>query len=85
MIVEVRRYFIGLVGFAFVMCWATAGLLAAVGGLAVCAGIVWGPEVVAGSGRSRRRRPARVRPLAQERPAGYDLVPDDPSLVVELV
>ena len=84
MVTEVRRYFIGLTAFAFVMCWATAGLLAAVGGLALCVAIVAGPEVAARRRSSRRPRPVRVRPLAAERSDAHDLVPDDPSLVIEL-
>lgn len=84
MVEEVRRYFIGLTGFAFVMCWAVAGFLAAAGALALCAAVVWGPPALAHRRRSRRPRPARVRPLAEERRSGHDLVPDEPSLVVEL-
>lgn len=81
---EVRRYFIGLTGFAFVMCWATSGLLVALAALAVCVGIVSGPEIASRRRRPSRPRPVRVRPLASERGAGHDLVPDDPSLVIEL-
>lgn len=84
MVAEVRRYFIGLTAFAFVMCWATAGPLAAVAALGLCAGIVWGPDVAARRRRTRRPRPVRARPLAGERRSGHSLVPDDPSLVIEL-
>lgn len=85
MVEEVRRYFIGLTGFAFVMCWATAGLLVALGALAVCLVIVLGPEISAHRRRARRPRTVRARPLVEERAGPHPLVPDDPSLVLELV
>lgn len=85
MVADVRRYFIGLTGFAFVMCWATAGLLVAIGALAVCLVIVLGPEASARRRRARRPRAVRARPLVEERHGEHQLVPDDPSLVIELV
>jgi hypothetical protein len=82
---QVRRYFVGLVGFGFVACVAAIGVTAAIAALAACGLIVVGPELL------RRRRPVtarrrnlRSRPLAEEGPEELPLVPDDPSLVIEL-
>lgn len=86
LIAEVRRYFIGLTGFAFVLCWATAGLPAALGALALCTAIVVSPRFTARRRTSRRPpRPVRSRTLAEEAPNPHSLVPDDPSLVIELM
>lgn len=85
MVEEVRRYFIGLTGFAFVVCWATLGLLVALGALATCLVIVLGPEVSTRRRRARPPRTVRARPLAEERSPEHQLVPDDPSLVLDLV
>lgn len=78
-----RRYFFGLVAFAVVVAWLTAGATTALLALTACALIVAGPKLLARSAPKpkSRPRPARTRPLHEELP----LVPDDPSLIVELV
>ena len=81
---QLRRYFLGLVAFAVVACWAAAGIVPALLGAAACAVAVLGPELVRRKARPARRpqRPVRTRPLRTE--AGLPLVPDEPSLIVEL-
>jgi hypothetical protein len=83
---QVRRYFIGLVGFGFVACLSAAGLSVALTSLAVCALVVVGPNLAQGRRRAPtdRRRAARARPLREEGPDELPLVPDDPSLIIEL-
>lgn len=83
MTAETRRYFMGLIAFAFVICWATAGLLAAIAGLAACVATISGPDMLARRRRTHGRRIVRARPVAEGREA-HQLVPDDPSLVFEL-
>jgi hypothetical protein len=80
---QVRQYFNGLVGFGFVATWAAAGLLTAFGGLLLCLALVHGPRLAAaGLGRKpRRTRPPRRLP---DRGEDLPLVPDEPSLVLEL-
>ena len=89
---QLRRYFLGLVGFGFVACWATAGLETGVLAVAACAAIVAGPQLLrrrTATSRKRRaeprrRPPVRARPLVDEEPLGLPLVPDEPSLILEL-
>jgi len=89
---QLRRYFIGLVSFGFVACWAAAGLLAALGSLAVCAFVVVGPELLSkrralGIHRPMERSPRemRARSLRDDDHRGdLPLVPDEPSLIIEL-
>jgi hypothetical protein len=81
---QVRRYYFGLVAFGFVVAWATTGLTTAMLAVAACGLIVLGPRLLAhgqAKPRKSRPRPVRTRPLHEELP----LVPDDPSLIVELV
>jgi hypothetical protein len=80
---QVRRYFVGIVAFGFVVVWATAGITTALLAVTACALIVAGPKLLArGAPKPKSRpRPVRTRPLHEELP----LVPDDPSLIVELV
>ena len=81
---DVRRYLVGLIGFAFVTCWATAGLPIAIAALALCVAIVSGPNLAARRRRRHRPRPVRARPISDVSPSAHQLVPDDPSLVIEL-
>ena len=83
---QVRRYFIGLVGFGFVACLEAAGITVALTSVAVCALVVVGPSVAQRRRRpgTGRRRVARSRPLQDEGPDELPLVPDDPSLIIEL-
>ncbi|MFL5913354.1 MAG: hypothetical protein ACJ768_22650 [Gaiellaceae bacterium] len=84
---QLRRYFAGLVGFAFVACWATGGLLMAVLATGACIAAVNGPTLLANrrqaQSRAVRPRPVRTRPLREEMPEGLPLVPDEPSLIIE--
>ena len=50
---QLRRYFLGLVGFGFVACWAAAGLETGALAVAACTAIVGGRS---SSGGGRRRR-----------------------------
>jgi len=79
---QLRRYFVGLVAFGFAACWAAAGLVTAILGVAACAAVVAGPELLKRKPKARRQRPVRTRPLRTE--TGLPLVPDEPSLIVEL-
>ena len=84
---QLRRYFAGLIGFGFVVCWATNGLLTAVLAIGACVTIVNAPAVLAKRHRARPRaqrpRPIRARPLNEEMPESLPLVPDEPSLIIE--
>ena len=83
---QVRRYFIGLVGFAFVVCWAAVGITVAVAALTACIVVVLAPDLRRKAPpRSRRPRPVRARPLDAEKPEELPLVPDEPSLIVEAI
>jgi len=80
---QLHRYFLGLVGFAFVVTWATLGLAVAVLALAACAALVAGPQQLERRRRPARPRPIRSRPLRDEAER-LPLVPDEPSLILEL-
>ena len=83
---QVRRYFIGLVGFAFVVCWAAVGVTVAIAALTACIVVVLAPDLRRKTApRSRRPRPVHARPLDTENPEELPLVPDEPSLIVEAV
>ena len=86
---QVRRYFIGLVGFAFVACWAAAGLAIALAALTACTVVVLAPELRRKATTTRRAAPrpraVRVRELSEEEPEELPLVPDEPSLIVEAI
>ena len=81
---QLRRYFSGLVAFGFVVSWEAAGLVTAIVGVAACAATVAGPALLHRKPRTARRtpRPVRARPLRTAE--GLPLVPDEPSLIVEL-
>ena len=79
---QLQRYFVGLIGFGFVVAWSAAGVVTAVLGVVACAALVAGPQVVERRRRPARPRPVRARPLREEA-EGLPLVPDEPSLVLE--
>jgi len=81
---QLRRYFLGLVAFGFVACWLSAGIVPAMLGVAASAAVVAGPTLLQRKPRAAHRppRPVRARPLRTD--DGLPLVPDEPSLVVEL-
>jgi hypothetical protein len=84
---QVRRYFAGLVGFGFVVCWATSGLLMSVLATGTCIAVVNAPALLGmrrpARPRAQRARPVRTRPLREEMPDSLPLVPDEPSLIIE--
>ena len=83
---QVRRYFVGLVGFAFIVCWAAVGITVAIAALTACIVVVLAPDMRRKAPpRSRRPRPVRARPLDAEEPEELPLVPDEPSLIVEAI
>jgi hypothetical protein len=82
---QVRSYLYGVVGFAFVITWATLGATTAIlAALACVAGL--NANRLASIGRPShdvRPRPAiRARPLPDEDNERLPLVPDDPSLIL---
>jgi hypothetical protein len=85
---QTRRYFLGLLSFGAVALWATAGLVAVVLALLACAVAVVGSRLLSERGTrgrqsaGRRARPAGSRPLREE--DSVRLVPDEPSLIIEL-
>jgi len=89
---QLRRYFVGIIGFGFVACWSATGFLTALLALATCVALVLAPGSVARQSRARRRghrrpsstRAVRARPLREEDDRSLPLVPDEPSLIFEL-
>jgi hypothetical protein len=86
---QLRRYFFGVIGFAFVITSATLGVTDAilaviVGGIAMNAGQLVRLRERARIRSAPERRPRRValaaRPMHAEH--AYQLVPDDPSLIL---
>ncbi|MHB8469175.1 MAG: hypothetical protein ACYDCH_05405 [Gaiellaceae bacterium] len=81
---QLRWWFYGLVGFGCVAVWSASGFERALLATAVCVAIVNVPRFVATRARSApRRRAPRARPLRDEG-AYRDLVPDEPSLIIEV-
>ncbi|HEY8030049.1 MAG TPA: hypothetical protein VIE38_11120 [Gaiellaceae bacterium] len=79
---QLQRYFVGLIGFGFVVAWSAAGVVTAILALLACAALVAGPQLLQRQRRAVRPRPVRARPLREEA-EGLPLVPDDPSLILE--
>ena len=88
---QLHRYFLGLVGFAFVVTWATVGATDAIVATIVClAGANLHQLLPRLDGRQLRsqrgHRPPRARlsarPLRAEHLHSHELVPDDPSLII---
>jgi hypothetical protein len=82
---QVRSYLYGVLGFAFVVTWATLGATTAIlAALACVAGL--NAHRLAAIGRPSRdvrpRRAIRARPLLDEDNERLPLVPDDPSLIL---
>jgi hypothetical protein len=88
---QLRRYFVGMISFGFVVTWVAVGALAAFLGTATAvAASILIPGLL-DARRARRRaahrravRPRVVtsRPLADEGPEELPLVPDEPSLII---
>lgn len=83
---QMRWRFYGLVGFGMVAMWSTVGLERAALAALVCVAVVNVPRAVVAmrsKPQPRRRVAPRTRPLRDE--GSYrDIVPDEPSLIVEL-
>ena len=79
---QLQRYFVGLVGFGFVVAWSAAGVVTALLAVAACAALVAGPQLLRRQRRAARPRPVRARPLREEAES-LPLVPDEPSLILE--
>jgi hypothetical protein len=86
---QARRYFLGLLSFGAVAVWATSGLVTVVLALLACAVVVHGSRLLPGRKTTRSRDPGRrprllsTRALRDET-TSLPLVPDEPSLIVEL-
>lgn len=89
---QMRRYFLGLVSFGFVAVWASAGMVPAALSLLACSVTVAAPRLLSrrATTRSHRsvletpKRPTRTRPLRDGVAPTLPMVPDEPSLIVEL-
>ncbi|HEY4413903.1 MAG TPA: hypothetical protein VGN06_12965 [Gaiellaceae bacterium] len=79
---QLQRYFVGLIGFGFVVAWSAAGVVTAILGVVACAALVAGPQLLQRRRRAVRPRPVRARPLRDE-VESLPLVPDEPSLILE--
>lgn len=79
---QLQRYFVGLIGFGFVVAWSAVGVVTAILALVACAALVAGPQLLERQRRTVRPRPVRARPLREEA-GSLPLVPDEPSLILE--
>lgn len=89
---QLRRYFIGIVSFGFVVTWIAVGTLAAfLGVFATVVATTIGPALVGRrADRGSRRKPVQRRPAPRTlttRPLAAEdvelpLVPDEPSLII---
>jgi hypothetical protein len=89
---QLRRYFVGLISFGFIVTWIAVGTTAAFLGLvgAVISTIVPGVldarrarrRADRGVGNRGRARGVTARQLADEGPEELPLVPDEPSLII---
>ena len=88
---QLRRYFVGMISFGFVVTWVAVGALAAFLGTATAVATSIVIPTLLDARRARRRTAHRraVRPrvvtsrqLADEGPEELPLVPDEPSLII---
>jgi len=85
----VQRYVVGLIAFVATVTLITQGVTTTLIALVVCGAVVNGDRILAAWSRRPRPRPRtgprpermRAHRLAVES-AGYDLVPDEPSLIL---
>jgi hypothetical protein len=86
---QARRYFLGLLSFGVVAVWAASGLVTVALALLACTVVVHGLRLFSERKTTRSRdpgrrpRPVSTRPLRDET-THLPLVPDEPSLIVEL-
>jgi hypothetical protein len=76
-----HRYLAGLIAFTATVTLFTEGIAITIAGLAACAAAIYGDRLVSFE-RRRRQRPPRLaarRPIREE---PYQLVPDEPSLIL---
>ncbi|HYY02852.1 MAG TPA: hypothetical protein VE736_03110 [Gaiellaceae bacterium] len=93
---QLRRYFIGIVTFGFIVTWIAIGTVAAfLAVLGTVAAMTAVPALLDSQRRQHRgnrgRAHSRVRPrtitartLVDERPDELPLVPDEPSLIIDV-
>jgi hypothetical protein len=84
----VQRYLAGVIAFVATVTLITHGVTTTLIALAVCGAVVYGDRIAAAwSQRPHRSRSGprperlRVQPVVTES-AGYELVPDEPSLIL---
>jgi hypothetical protein len=85
----VQRYLVGLIAFIATVTLITHGVITTLVALVVCGAVANGDRILAGWSRRPRTglrigpRPERMRahPVVVESP-GYELVPDEPSLIL---
>jgi hypothetical protein len=83
-----QRYLVGLIAFVATVTLITHGITTTLIALAVCGVVVYGDRIAAAWSQRPHRprsgpRPERMRahPVVAES-AGYELVPDEPSLIL---
>jgi hypothetical protein len=84
----VQRYLVGLIAFIATVTLITHGVITTLIALVVCAAVVNGDRILEAWAQRPRPRPRigprpermRARPVVES--AGYDLVPDEPSLIL---
>jgi hypothetical protein len=85
----VQRYLVGLIAFVATVTLITQGVTTTIIALVVCGAVVYGDRIHAAWSQRPHLRPRsgprpermRARPLIEES-AGYELVPDEPSLIL---
>jgi UPF0716 family protein affecting phage T7 exclusion len=83
-----QRYLAGLIAFVAIVTLITDGVITTLIALAVCGAVVNGDRILATWAQRphpRARtgpRPERMRARPVVESAGYDLVPDEPSLIL---
>ena len=74
-----KRYLFALIAFVVTVAFFTAGIAVTVAGLAAAAAVLYGDRLPA----LLQRRPRRAR-LATRTREPYQLVPDEPSLILSV-
>lgn len=90
---QLRRYFLALISFGFIVTWMAVGALAAFLGVLAAVAVSMILPAVFGTRHSKQRPPrrrladpearsVRARPLSEEGEEELPLVPDEPSLII---